>query len=409
MTDDARATLVSSDVRRHNLSVVLGALSSHGPMSRSEIAERTGLTRGAVTLLSTALLEAGLVREGSPTQTGHGGRRGRPRTRLELAGDGLALLVLQLDADTATGVLSTLSGEELARVARHHGRPMGQPGRILDVLADVLREATDAAVAFGRTVADLTVVVFAPIGGDPAIVLADTDLGWGPVDVLGELRTRVPAAPPARLVGDTTAAAAAELALRPGLRDLIYLKSNSGIGGTLISGGELLAGGHGLAGALGHLAVDYDGELCACGQHGCLVTVAGPDIVLHRAGLDAVLRDDGLDAALVEFVARVEASDPTASAVWAEAAVWLVRTLRVLAMTLDPSLVVLGGYWAAPALASVVQRTLGKDWPTIGGGMPLPAVESSALGGDAAIIGALAAARDRLLTDPLALANPLRP
>jgi predicted NBD/HSP70 family sugar kinase len=404
MTDGTRSTLVSSDVRRHNLSAVLGALADHGELSRSEIAERTGLTRGAVTLLAGALLDSGLVQEGAAGADDPAARRGRPRTLLRLAGDRLALLVLQLDADSATAVLSSLKGTEIARFSRHHGRPMGEPDRVLDVLAGVLREALDAARALHRTIADLTVVAFAPVGGDPALVLADTDLGWGRVDVLAEMRIRIPTMPAARLVGDSTAAAAAELALRPGMRHLIYLKSNSGIGGTLIAGGEIVAGAHGVAGALGHLAVDYGGAACECGQHGCLVTVAGPDLVLHRAGLDVMLRDEGLAAALVEFTARVEASDERAVRVWADAATWIVRTVRILSLALDPEVVVLGGYWAAPALADVVRRTLGDDWPTIGGGMAIPAVESSTLGDESALGGALEAARARLFADPAALA-----
>ncbi|WP_243065206.1 ROK family transcriptional regulator [Humibacter sp. RRB41] len=412
MTDDTRATLVSSDVRRHNLSAILDALAVRGPLSRSEIAEHTGLTRGAVTLLAGTLVDLGLVQEpaqsvGDAAPVPTGVRRGRPRTRLQLAGDRLALLVLQLDADSATAVISTLAGDELTRVARHHGRPMGDPDRIIDVLADVLREAMDATTRLGRAVVDLTVIAFAPVGGDPTIVLADTDLEWGEVDLLGELSARVPSMPQARLVSDTVAAAAAELALRPGVGDLVYLKSNSGIGGALVAGGQLLAGAHGLAGALGHVVVDFGGALCECGQHGCLVTVAGPDVVLHRAGLDDVVRDSGLATALAEFVARVEASDPLACAVWADAAEWIVRTLRIFALALDAEAIVLGGYWAAPALAERIRLMIGDEWPTLGGGKPRLTVERSTLGDDAAIIGAIAAARDRLFADPAALAAPV--
>ena len=63
---------------------------------------------------------------------------------------------------------------------------------MLDALADVVGEALEAASAMGRRVAELPVVVFAPVGGDPPVVLADTDLAWGRVDVLAGLRDRLP-------------------------------------------------------------------------------------------------------------------------------------------------------------------------------------------------------------------------
>src|SRR6185312_9485717 len=248
---DTPATLVSGDVRRHNLSVVARHLLEHGPASRSEIADGTGLTRGSVTALSAVLLEAGILAAAEqPNKPG----KGRPRTLLSLAADHVAILALQLDADTVTGLLTTLTGETLLRTAAGHGRPMGEPEPVLDVMAAVLAQCMDACGAMGRRVADVTVVVFAPVGGEPAMVLADTDLGWGRVDVMAELRRREPRlGSGARLEPDSVLAAQAELGLLQDTSDLIYMKSNSGIGGAIISGGSVLLGAHQVAGALGHL------------------------------------------------------------------------------------------------------------------------------------------------------------
>ncbi|GAB3609664.1 ROK family protein [Humibacter ginsengiterrae] len=397
---DARGTLVSSDVRRRNLSIVATALAERGPLSRSEIAAATGLTAGAVTLLTSSLLDAGVIAESAESEPT---RRGRPKTRLSLSADHLALLVVQLDADTATALLATLAGETLARASRHHGRPLGDPDAVLDVLASVTNEALDAAAQLGRTVADVTVIAFAPVGGEPAIVLADTDLLWGPVDLVEGLRSRAPRLPEARLVGDTTAAAREELAAHPGIRDLVYLKSNSGIGGALVVDGAVIVGSHGYAGALGHVAIDHDGALCVCGQRGCLVTVAGPDLLLERARLQHVLAEQGLTAALAEFVSRLKARDLEAAAAWTDAVPWIARTVRIVTMALDPQLVVIGGFWAEPQLTETIADAFAEGDLLMGAGSVLPAVVPSGLGDDAAVLGALRDARERLLEDPLAL------
>ncbi|GAB3799150.1 hypothetical protein GCM10028798_12110 [Humibacter antri] len=397
---DARSTLVSSDVRRHNLSIVATALAERGPLSRSEIAAATGLTAGAVTLLAGTLIEAGVVAESAEAEPT---RRGRPKTRLMLSAEHLALLVVQLDADTATAMLATLAGRPLTRVSRHHGRPLGDPEAVIDVLAGVTNGALDAAAELGRTVADAIVIAFAPVGGEPTIVLADTDLLWGPVDLMAALRRRVPRLREARLVGDTTAAVREELARYPGLHDLVYLKSNSGIGGALVVAGAVVAGTHGYGGAIGHLAVDIDGEPCVCGQRGCLVTVAGPDLLLERAGLQQVLAAEGLTSALAEFVARLRAADAVAVAAWADAVPWIAHTLRIVTMTLDPQLVVIGGFWADPVLTAAIAEAFANGDLLMGGNSVLPPVVPSRVGDDAAILGALRDARGRLLEDPLAL------
>ncbi|MCU1529193.1 MAG: hypothetical protein JWP75_2956 [Frondihabitans sp.] len=400
-----RASLVSEDVRRRNLSIVALDLLDHGPRSRSALAGSTGLTRGAVTALSAALAEAGLVRESEPVL---GGAKGRPVTHLELALDDVAFVAVQLDADRATAVAVSLAGDVLVREAEHHGRPMGQPELVLDVLGRVTRSVLDGAAALRRRVDDLSVVVFAPVGGDPEVVLADTDLEWGTVDVLAGLRARVPELPRSvRLHPDATLAALAELRLRPGTRDLLYLKSNSGIGGAAFVDGRLVTGAHEAAGAFGHVPVDFDGVRCECGQRGCLVTVAGPDVVLERAGLRELMVTDGLTVALAEFVRLLRDGEEGAVSAWETAALWIGRTLQILSRSFDPEVIVLGGYWAD--LVETLRPAFVRDQPTLVGtsSWPVAALEAGCLGADAALQGALWSARAAALEDPLAFARTI--
>ncbi|MCD2442056.1 ROK family transcriptional regulator [Agromyces sp. SYSU K20354] len=399
----SRASLVSGDVRRHNLTLVLEHIVRSGPSARSEIATATGLTKGAVTLLVNALTDAGVLAETDPLPSA----KGRPITRLELVAAEVAILVAQLDADTATALLTSLAGEELFRVSTRHGRPMGDPAAVLDVLGDVTAEALEAASDLGRRVVELPVVVFAPVGGEPPVVIADTDLGWDAVDVLAALRERVPALPTvASLASDGWLAALAERSLLPGVDEVVYLKSNSGIGGAIVSGGRLVEGAHGVGGALGHLAVVPGGDRCACGQHGCLVTVAGPDVLLARAGIAGLVTDHGLAAALDELSARITAGEPRAAAAWADALPWIARTMQILSLATDPEVIVIGGFWSAHTAS--IDAAFRENRPAIAAGFAatseVPAIMAGRLGADAALLGAAWAARDRVLADPLNLA-----
>ena len=408
-----RPSLVSGDVRRHNLSLVLQYVARSGPSARSEIADATGLTRGAVTALTAALTEVEVLQELQPDQA----EKGRPVTRLALGAPTVAILVAQVDADTATALLTSLAGDELFRVSAHHGRPMGDPGVVLDALADVVGDALEEASAMGRRVAELPVVVFAPVGGDPPMVLADTDLAWGRVDVLGGLRERLPelaaATTVVSLASDGWLAALAERSrlvdaeAGAGFADeLVYLKSNSGIGGALVSGGRVIEGAHGVGGALGHLAVVPDGVRCECGQVGCLVTVAGPDVLLERAGLSAAVAADGLGAALDELSRRILDGEPLATAGWNDALPWIARALQILSLASDPGIIVIGGFWA-PHTESI-ERAFRANRPAItgvdGAASGAPLVVAGRLGADAALLGAVWSARDRLLADALRLA-----
>ena len=58
-----------------------------------------------------------------------------------------------------------------------------------------------------------------------------------------------------------------------GMSNVVMLTLGAGVGGAVIANGQLLRGHAGVAGHLGHLTVDPDGPLCACGNRGCLETV----------------------------------------------------------------------------------------------------------------------------------------
>jgi glucokinase-like ROK family protein len=87
--------------------------------------------------------------------------------------------------------------------------------------------------------------------------------------------------------------------------NFIFVKIGTGIGAGIISNGKIHRGSDGCAGDIGHICVDKEGPLCACGNIGCLEAMAaGPAIAakgLHAASsgsspvLSAILNsNDGI-------------------------------------------------------------------------------------------------------------------
>src|SRR5687768_5049186 len=82
-----------------------------------------------------------------------------------------------------------------------------------------------------------------------------------------------------------------------GIDHLIFVKIGTGIGAGIISNGKLHRGSDGCAGDIGHICVDKEGPLCACGNTGCLEAIAaGPAIASKaleaaRNGSSATLRE----------------------------------------------------------------------------------------------------------------------
>jgi predicted NBD/HSP70 family sugar kinase len=116
---------------------------------------------------------------------------------------------------------------------------------------------------------------------------------------------------------------------------LVLLNIGTGISAGVVIGGSLYRGSRGMAGEIGHVVVDPEGPLCACGQTGCLEAVAaGP--ALSRLGPDV----DSADA--VAFVSR-----------------YIAYAIAWIAATFDPEQIFLGGgvsQAGSPFLDAVRQR-----------------------------------------------------
>ena len=101
---------------------------------------------------------------------------------------------------------------------------------------------------------------------------------------------------PVILENDANAAALGEKWMGAGrdVNDLVLLTLGTGIGGGIISGGRVLHGFVGMAGELGHITVIPGGNICGCGNYGCLEKHASATAIEAMAKLVAL--GDGLTA-----------------------------------------------------------------------------------------------------------------
>src|SRR5438067_1383736 len=112
--------LRSETVRRANLSAIVRNLHDDGPLSRSELVARTGLTRSAIRGLIGELVADGLVSEGRGEPLG---TPGRPSPLVCLRPESAVVLVLDIEVDSLAAALIGIGGEVLEhlRVPRRRG------------------------------------------------------------------------------------------------------------------------------------------------------------------------------------------------------------------------------------------------------------------------------------------------
>lgn len=390
--DFRRAPANQRSVRRHNLGVVLRHVAEHGARSRAAIALETGLNKTTVSSLVGELLEFGLVRE---TEAELRGTVGRPALPVELGGRRVVGLGLELGVDFLAVRAADLAGHERHRAhvaVDNRGRAAG----------DVLGELGDLAAAALGALAERDLVTAGAVVALPGLVdstgrlLVAPNLGWTGVAVSERLGARLGGPPfPLSAENEANLAALAELWEGAGrrFRDFIYVSGELGVGAGIIVGGELFRGAHGFGGELGHTTVDPEGEVCACGNRGCLET---------RVALGALLRAAGLEpgAGVARLAERAEAGDERALSVLGEAGHWLGMGVASAANLLNPRGIVVGGYfatlapWLLPGLEEeLTARVLSSEWDATG-------VVISELGAEAAVRGASGFALRRVFADP---------
>ena len=66
-------------------------------------------------------------------------------------------------------------------------------------------------------------------------------------------------------------------------KNLIFISLGTGIGTGIIMFGRLLRGSNGMAGELGHIIVKEGGNICGCGNRGCLEQYASVPSMISSA------------------------------------------------------------------------------------------------------------------------------
>ena len=390
-------------VREHNLGLVVRLLRERGPISRTEIAQATGLVPASVTNLVGDLAARGLIREPQARRSAQDRPPGRPRTMLELVPDRALVLAVQVQADTVTAELVPLVGPPVwARSTEHHAPP-GEPEGVVGAIGDLLAEAARRARSVAAELVACAVAMPGPVEAGTGVVAAAIDFGWHRVALADLVARRLGDLPcPLVLVNDANAAALAEYqALEPPAPAvMLYVKADVGVGGGVVVDGRIFAGEMGFAGEIGHVSIDWHGRACFCGSVGCVATYLGPEALLEDAGMGELAARVGTAAAMDELERRAAAGDPRVVAVLAGAGQALGAGVLAASDVVNPGVVVLGGYlprllpWLSPGFDPVLDR---RPSALRVGRVP---VLLGRLGSHAALAGAAELGFERLLDDP---------
>ncbi|MFD7864512.1 ROK family protein [Streptomyces sp. NPDC059783] len=304
--------------------------------------------------------------------------------------------VIALDVG-GTGMKAALVGADgalLHEARQATGRERGADAVVESILTFAADLRAYGEEHFGESAVAAGIVVPGIVDAAHGVAVYAANLGWRDVPLrrlLGERLGDVPVA----LGHDVRTGGLAEgrIGAGKGADRFLFVPLGTGIAGAIGIGDTIEEGAHGYAGEIGHVVVRPDGPDCACGQRGCLETLASASAV-SRAWA-AASGDPEADAA--DCAKAVESGDPKAVAVWLDAVDALSAGLVTALTLLDPRTIIIGGGLAeagetlfTPLRAAVEERVSFQK---------LPHIVPAALGDTAGCLGAGLLAWDLLSTE----------
>lgn len=319
-----------------------------GEISRSEIAQATGLTPPTIIRIIEELMHKKLIiSSGQEISSG-----GRPSIKIKINNEENLVMGIDLGATLIRGCLVDLSGNIRCEIQIPTEIAKGYRAVIdkLITLIDKLRQRghSDWKIwGIGIGIAGL-------INTHTGVLEYSPDFNWTKVNLREDLEGKIDL--PFFYDNSTRLMAKAELDLGKSLdnQNFVVINAGYGIAAGLVLNGNLLKGNQGFAGEFGHIPIDPEsGIQCKCGKIGCLEALAsGRRIAEHGKqlfrenpqSLIGKISNGSAENITAKLVAEAATKgDQVAKIVFGEAIENLCKGIGTLTSLLNPSKIYIGG------------------------------------------------------------------
>jgi predicted NBD/HSP70 family sugar kinase len=323
--------LASSETARIiNRDIVLELIRASQPISRADLARRSGLGRSTISQIVEQLIGENWVREGAMGSL----PRGRRPTMVGL-NEGLVAIAVDIHPRQASVALVDLNGRLLSR----YPVPLtSDPAVSMRLIIDCMRRMHQTAPS--RSIEGIGISLPGRVHPVTQRLLFAPNLKWPEFDIKKMVETEMGL--PVIMENDATACLLAELtfARMDGVRDAVLVAVAEGVGTCVLTNGQLVLGHNGMAGEFGHILVDSNGPRCGCGKNGCWEVFSSSRAALRYY---RELQPKGHVVAFRELLNLAEEGDRAATQALTKQAMWIGRGLRMIIASISPSTILIAG------------------------------------------------------------------
>lgn len=322
-----------------------------GPISRTALAKRVGLSLPSVMSITEDLIGRGLIQTvGKGKSNG-----GKPPELLSVVPNSEFYMGVDIGRGTIRLVLLN-AAQKVVYGTRVDTGTVEPAESFVERLCELIQRSLLEADIDTTRLVGVGVAMPGLIERDTGHVLFSPDFGWNDIPLQNWLQNKLTDIVLVENANRALALAESGWYGKPIENEehtILCVNIGHGIGAALMQNNQLYYGSSGTGGEIGHVTVCRDGPLCACGNSGCLEAVASGAAIALQArdavynGLSTSLKDrcggkmERIDAKMV-FEAAVQ-GDQVALSIVDKATDYIGIGLAMAVNILDPDCIVLCG------------------------------------------------------------------
>lgn len=252
-----------------NKSIILNKIRTNAPISRAEIAKETKLTPPTVSSNVKELIEQGLVKESKLGES----QGGRKPTMLLINQQAFYVIGVDAGPEKIECILSDLSGAIMERHSIQLTTPITNE-QFLTTLKGSIHHVIQAQEVDTEKIIGIGIAMHGVVEVETGVSLLAPNLGLTNIPIKEELEKEFELE--VKVENDARAMALGEswFGDHGQLSSMLAMNFGRGVGAGLVIDGKLYHGAQDIAGEVGHMTIDLHGEICECGNRGCLQTFA---------------------------------------------------------------------------------------------------------------------------------------
>lgn len=259
-----------SMIKKINSKNILNIIRKRGPISRSEIAEITGLTPATITNITSELIDNNLIIEGESGDSSGG----RKPIMLRIRCDYYRVIGVYLGSRKIKIIASDLmANTKYKKEIPYEKKPL-TADEALEIIKNEIISINEKYLAKGKKVVGVGIGIHGLVDSNKGVSIFAPNLGWRNINIVETLEKATDI--PVYIDNNTRTMGLGERWFGTGknVSSFFCLNVEYGIGGSLFIADNSFSGVSFGAGEIGHTTVDVNGEICSCGNRGCLETIA---------------------------------------------------------------------------------------------------------------------------------------